>query len=42
MSAEREETFRWRLARVAIWAGIFTGMAVIWSGAAALIAGAIC
>ncbi len=41
MSAENEESFRWRLARVAAWVGIFAGMALFWSGAAALIDGAI-
>jgi hypothetical protein len=41
VSAENEETFRWQLARVAVWTGILAGMALFWSGAAALIAGAI-
>ena len=41
MSAESEENFRWRLARIAVWTGIFAAMALFWSGAALLIAGAI-
>ena len=41
MSAENEESFHWRLARFAVWVGIFASMALFWSGAAALIAGAI-
>jgi hypothetical protein len=41
VSAENEESFHWRLARFAVWVGIFANMALFWSGAAALIAGAI-
>ena len=41
MSAENEETFRWQLARVAVWTGILAGMALFWSGAAVLLASAI-
>lgn len=41
MSAENEESFHWRLARIAVWGGIFAGMVLFWSLAGALIVGAI-
>ena len=41
MNGKSEEDFRWRLARVAVWIGIFTAVALFWSGAAVLVAGAI-
>lgn len=41
MNAESEENFRWRLARVAVLMGIFAAMALFWSGAAVLLAGAL-
>ena len=41
MSAENEESFPWRLARFAVWVGIFAGMALFWSLAGALIVSAI-